>query len=131
MLFLVEIGNDTIDRYPSLEAEIKKILVVSERKFKELQKDFESFLQGVRGRIHQRSSLLEATRGQIFRPRQPSAASDSRIGSKDFTRHCQDYEPTNAIYTNSSEYRRWCRVNEWFNQFSPDAEIFKKSLLIK
>ena len=37
-------------------------------------------------------------------------------------RHFLTYEPSNAIYTNTSDYRRWCRVTEWFNQFGPDAE---------
>ncbi len=46
MEILVSNGNDTIDCYPSLERGIKKILVVSEQKFKELQKDFKSFFKG-------------------------------------------------------------------------------------
>jgi len=57
--------------------------------------------------------------------------SDSKIGAKDFTRHCQDYEPTNAIYTNTSDYRRWCRVTEWFSHFGPDAENYQRTLGIQ
>jgi len=124
-------GNDTIDCSPLLERGIKKILIVSEQKFKELEKEFGLFFQGLRDRLSQRSSLPEATRGPISRSQEPSAAPDLKIDSEDLTQHYRDYEPTNAIYTNSSEYRRWCRVSEWFNQFSPDAEIFKRSLLIK
>ena len=39
-------GNDTIDCYPSLERRIKKILILNEQKFKELEKEFGLFFQG-------------------------------------------------------------------------------------
>ena len=121
-------GNDTIDCYPLLEGGIKKILIVGEEKFKELRKDFQAFLQGLRGGRPQRSSLSRATRGQVLRSQQPLVTSDSKIESKGLLRRYQDYEPTNAIYVNECDYRRWCRVAEWFNQFNPDAEIFQRPL---
>ena len=124
-------GNDTIDCYPSLERGIKKILVLSEQKFKELQKEFESFFQGLRGRVSQRSSLPGANKRQILKPPSPFKALTSKFDSGDLTKRFGDYEPTNAIYTNTSEYRRWCRVAEWFNQFGPDAKIFQRPLLIQ
>jgi hypothetical protein len=42
-----------------------------------------------------------------------------------------DYEPTNAIYVNECDYRRWCRVNEWFAEFGPDAEKSERNDLIQ
>lgn len=41
-------------------------------------------------------------------------------------KHYSDYEPSNAIYVNDCDYRRWCRVKEWFDQYSPDNEILQK-----
>jgi hypothetical protein len=40
------------------------------------------------------------------------------------------YEPTDAIQFNVCDYRRWVRVKEWFNDYNPDAELSKKTLLI-
>lgn len=42
-----------------------------------------------------------------------------------------DYEPTSAIYVNECDYRRWCRVNEWFAEFGPEAEKSEKTVLIQ
>ena len=38
-------GNDTIDRYPPACREVGKILCVSEKVFKRIQRDFEAFLR--------------------------------------------------------------------------------------
>ncbi len=38
----------------------------------------------------------------------------------------RDYEPTNAIYCNNSDWRRWVRVKEWFNEYSSDAKTFER-----
>jgi hypothetical protein len=32
-------------------------------------------------------------------------------------KHTRDYQPSNAIAVNECDYRRWCRVSEWFNTF--------------
>jgi hypothetical protein len=32
-------------------------------------------------------------------------------------RYQRDYEPSNAIQVNECEYRRWCRVSEWFRTY--------------
>ena len=123
-------GNETIDRYPLGKGGIKKILVVSERIFEKLQKDFELFFQGLsRGRTSRRSSLLGAPRGQILRPQQPLQASGPKIDPGGLVRRFRDYEPTAAIYLNECDYRRWCRVSEWFNQYAQGAaeNILKRS----
>ena len=31
--------------------------------------------------------------------------------------HTRDYQPSNAVYVNECDYRRWCRVNEWFKNY--------------
>ena len=125
-----EVGNDTIDCYPSLERGIKKILIVSEQKFKELESDLKAFFQGLRGRPVSRSSRLKANSGQILQPQKPSEALSSKFGSKERFR---DYEPTNAIHFNTCEWRRWVRVQEWFSQYAQGAEekIFLKGVLYK
>lgn len=114
-------GNDTIDCYPPPEGKIEKILIVSEQKFKELQKDFRLFFQGLKGHCHQRSSLLKANRGQIFKPK-PSSQRFSPELSVENTRSFPDYEPTNAIYLNTCDRRRWVRVKEWFSQYAQGAQ---------
>ena len=38
-------GNDTIDRYPPACREIEQILCVSDKSFKKIQKDWQSFLK--------------------------------------------------------------------------------------
>ena len=115
-------GNDTIDGYPLKEREIKKILVVSEQKFKELQKDFQSFFKGVNDRLTSRSSLLEANKRQIFRPKLPHQTFVPEFDQTESTGHFRGYEPTNAIYCNNSDWRRWVRVKEWFSQYAQGAE---------
>ena len=128
-----EVGNDTIDCYPLGRGEIKEILVVSEQKFKKIQKEFRSFLKGVQVRFDARSSLLGANKEEIFRPQRPSKAITPEFSSENRTRRFRSYEPTNAIYCNISDYRRWMRVKEWFDQYGPEAEKqkFLKEILIQ
>jgi len=45
--------------------------------------------------------------------------------------HFLAYEPSNAIAVNECDYRRWCRVNEWFAEFGPEAEKFERTMLIQ
>ena len=111
-------GNDTIDCYPSLERGIKKILVVSEEIFKKLQKDFRLFFKGIRGQSGQRSFKLEAAKGQNVQPKTPEQVFISKFAPREHAAHFQDYEPTNAIYCNTSSWRRWIRVREWFDQYA-------------
>ena len=47
------------------------------------------------------------------------------------TKYQRDYEPSNAIQVNECNFRRWVRVKEWFNEYSPDTEKFNKTILIE
>ena len=139
-------GNDTIDCYPLGKGEVKKILVVSEQKFKELQNEFKLFFKGLKGgseqlgcgseqlgcRNSQRSSPLEAKSEQILKPPEPLKGSASKFNSRDPTRRFRDYEPTPAISCNNSDWRRWIRVQEWFSQYAQGAaeQILQKEIFI-
>ncbi|GEM_PF-2759327 len=109
-------GNDTIDCYPLETGEIKKILVVSEQTFKEIQKEFKLFFKGLKSRASQRSLNLETSKGQDFKP---------KLSTKECNQNkpCRDYEPTNAIYLNSSDWRRWARVKEWFSRYAQGSDF--------
>ncbi len=122
-------GNDTIDCYPSLERGIKKILVVNEQKFQEIQKEFKAFFKGVRGQSGQRSLNLGAARGQNLKPKLLSQGFTPKLIPESPGRH-QNYEPTNAIYCNTSDWRRWIRVREWFSQYA-QAEESQEIILIQ
>jgi hypothetical protein len=39
------------------------------------------------------------------------------------------YEPSNAIAVNECDYRRWCRVTEWFNRFAQLAINYEKNYI--
>ena len=130
---LVFFGNDTIDCYPLGKEGIKKISVVSEEKFKEIEKDFQTFFKGLDGRLRKRSSLLGANKGQILKPQRASEGITPKFNSQDLTRNFLTYEPTNAIYCNTSGRRRWIRVQEWFAQYGQEVEKQKlpKEILIQ
>ena len=102
-------GNDTIDPYPLIPTEAEKILCVTVNIFKVIEKDYRTFCQ-----LGQ-----PAKRSFNIRPNKTNSLKKQPL--KPIKEHFLDYEPSNAIYTNTSEYRRWCRVKEWFNQFGPDA----------
>ena len=125
--------QDTIDSYPLVKEGIKKILVVSEEKFKEIEKNFQAFFKGLDGRLSKRSSLLEANKGQILKPQRASEGITAKFDSEELTKNFLNYEPTNAIYCNTSDRRRWIRVQEWFAQYSQEAEKqkFPKEMLIQ
>jgi hypothetical protein len=97
-------------------------LIVSEQKFKALEKDFQLFFKGLRDRLVKRSSFLGPTRGQLSGPKEFLKAFEAKINSENPARRFRDYEPTAAIYVNECQYRRWCRVNEWFGQYAQGAE---------
>ena len=115
-------GNETIDCYPLEQREIKKILVLSEQKFKELQKEFKLFFKGLNGRISQRSSLLKPKRRQFLEPQEPRKGSAQKFDSEGHPQRFRDYEPTHAISLNTSDWRRWVRVKEWFSQYAQGAQ---------
>ena len=110
MPFICSVGNDTIDPYPLIPKEATKILCVTQQTFLWIEKSYRMFRLGIRPA--KRSSNTERLRRPFSAPGRPSPTKYRFL----------TYEPSNAIYTNSSDYRRWCRVTEWFNQFSPDSE---------
>jgi hypothetical protein len=113
-------GNDTIDPYPLIPGEARKILIVRKDIFKELCVQYKTFLQG-RGRSAPRSSNITAPRTCFSRPKEPWPEKTQILA----------YEPSNAIAVNECEYRRWCRVSEWFAEFGPEAEKFERTILIQ
>ena len=120
-MFSTLFGNDTIDPYPLIPVEAKKILIVRKDIFGELQVQYSAFFQALRGRLHQRSSNIKAPRRHFSRPQAPLPEKT----------HFSTYQPSNAIAVNECDYRRWCRVNEWFAEFGPDAEKFERTILIQ
>ena len=114
-------GNDTIDPYPLIPREAKKILIVQNNIFEELQNRYQAFFQGLRGRLAPRSSNIKAPRRHFSRPQAPLPERT----------HSLAYKPSNAIAVNECDYRRWCRVNEWFAEFGPDAEKLERTILMQ
>lgn len=109
-------GNDTIDPYPLIPREAKKILIVKKDILKELQQLYKAFCRRLRGRPAKRSSNTGSTRRQRLKSKEPSPE-----------RHFSAYEPSNAIAVNECDYRRWCRAKEWFYQFSQQAINFERN----
>jgi hypothetical protein len=105
-------GNDTIDPYPLIPEEAKKILCITDEIFKKIRTAYQAFCQGLRGRSLKRSLNLAPIRTNLLEQK--------LLNNKE--RHYSDYEPSKAIYVNNCDYRRWCRVKEWFNQYGPDAK---------
>ena len=113
-------GNDTIDPYPLIPGEANKILIVNNDIFEELRVQYKAFSHGLRGRPAKRSSNLGETRWHSLRQKMPSVKKT----------HFLPYEPSPAIVVNECDYRRWCRVIEWFKEFGPDAEKFERTAFI-
>ena len=107
-------GNDTIDPYPLIPVEAGKILCITLKTYAEIKQTYKTF----------RNSIKSKVQRIIVEPPRPSEA-PLEVGFQ------RDYEPTKAISCNDSDWRRWVRVKEWFNEYGPDAEICKGSLLIK
>ncbi len=112
-------GNDTIDPYPLIPGEAKKILIVKKDIFQELRERYKAFCRSLIVQPVNRSSNRERNK-RHFSARNPL---------KIRPRHLLAYQPSNAIATNECDYRRWCRVKEWFNQFGPEAEQFERQIL--
>ncbi|MCK5081708.1 MAG: hypothetical protein KAR31_02275, partial [Candidatus Omnitrophica bacterium] len=110
-------GNDTIDPYPLIPREAAKILCVTQQTFLWIEKSYQTFHRGMQSA--KKALNTKRLRQPFSSPGRPSPTKH----------HFLTYEPSNAIYTNSSDYRRWCRVTEWFNQFGPDAEKNERKIL--
>jgi len=114
-------GNDTIDRYPLYCGAVEKILCITERTFKVIKEDFNAFCRHATSRVKTRSSNVGPKNRLICKPI-PRVFNERRF---------RDYEPTQAIYFNGCDWRRWIRVKEWFGQHAQGAEehIFQKTIL--
>jgi hypothetical protein len=110
-------GNDTIDPYPLIPGEVTKILCITSKTYAEISQAYRAF----RSFIKRPAPRKAAEPGYQPKPKSTVLAAN----------HQRDYEPTNAIYCNDSDWRRWVRVKEWFNEYGPDAEIFKRTSLIE
>ena len=108
-------GNDTIDPYPLIPAELSKILCITHEAFTAISLNYQAF----------RESLKKSPVATIIKQQ----AKPTPVLTEQ--KYQRDYEPSNAIYVNECNYRRWCRVSEWFNQFGPDAQKPERTLLIQ
>ena len=117
----MENGNDTIDPYPLIPRGATKILCITQATFTKIQKAYRSFFQGIPVRPTKKSLIIRATGGRVPASEEPEPAKERFL----------TYEPTNAIYLNECDYRRWCRVNEWFAEFGPEAEKSERTILIQ
>ena len=105
-------GNDTIDPYPLIPAEATKILCITDETFKNIKKAYQSFCRSFKSQSPKRLLNSNPIKIKLLKQKQPS------LKKKTFL----NYEPSKAIYVNECDYRRWCRVSEWFNQYGPDSE---------
>jgi hypothetical protein len=116
-------GNDTIDSYP-LEhcGEIQKILCVSEKTFKAILKDSEAFFKGISGHLSPRSFGIEPSRGQNPGLKVAPETISPKLEPTAHAEYVRHYEPSNTIYLQYSDIRRWRRVSEWYKQYAHGVE---------
>ena len=110
--YLFSLGNDTIDPYPLIPAEGVKILCITDTVFQSLKLQYQAFRQHLAGHPKKNSFNTEQIQKNFPRKKRSSQRSE----------HFSAYGPSTAIAVNECDYRRWCRVSEWFNQYGPDAE---------
>lgn len=89
-----------------------KILCITDETFKNIQQAYQTFCRGLRGRPIKRSLNFGTIKKNFLEQKQPNLKK----------KHFSGYEPSQAIYFNDCDYRRWCRVKEWFNQYGPDVK---------
>ena len=106
------VGNDTIDPYPLIPAEAMKILCITDAVFQAIKQQYQTFRQHLIGRPCKKSFDIGQIQKKFLKKNQSGRS----------PQHFSAYEPSDAIYVNECDYRRWCRVSEWFNQYGPDAE---------
>ena len=107
-------GNDTIDPYPLIPAGAEKILCITHETYTAICLAYKAF----------RAFIKRPIAKDIVKP--PKKTASRKIILR--TKRSYDYEPSNAIHTNTCEYRRWCRVTEWFNQFGENQYITVDSI---
>lgn len=95
-------GNDTIDPYPLIPVEAKKILCITQSTYLNIYQAYQAFRESIKT-VVQALPALKTMAPTIHQPI-----------TYEYTR---DYQPSNAIYVNECDYRRWCRVSEWFNTY--------------
>jgi len=111
-------GNDTIDPYPLFPGEARKILIVKKDIFEELQSRYRAFYKGVAKGPGKELHITRPKESVVVLPR----PTRPRV---------LPYEPSPALSTYDCEYRRWCRVNEWFAEFRSDNQKFETAVLIQ
>jgi hypothetical protein len=95
-------GNDTIDPYPLIPREAEKILCITQATFLNIHRAYQVFQEFIKPVTLIKPAL------KIIAP-----TTHQTIAYQ----HTHDYQPSNAIYVNECDYRRWCRVSEWFNTY--------------
>lgn len=118
MQFVRNYGNDTIDCYPLTCGEIQKILCVNAKTFKAIVKDFEAFFKGINGHLSPRSFNIEPYRGQNPGLKVEPRTISPKLAPTAHAEYFRDYEPSNTIYLQYSDIRRWRRVSEWYKQYA-------------
>jgi hypothetical protein len=101
------VGNDTIDPYPLIPEKAEKILRITAAISLKINRSFKDFRAFIQGPVCCEKASLRPQRSKLALLKE---------------RYQRDYEPTNAIYVNECDFRRWCRVGEWFKEFGPDAQ---------
>ncbi len=127
-------GNDTIDPYPLLiPGEAAKILCVTQNVFLQIQVSYRAFCRCLLGRQTKKSFNTEPSRGQNSGLKVAPQTISPKSGPTASAKFFRDFEPSNTIYLQYSDIRRWRRVNEWFNQYAHEAteQIFQKTILIE
>ena len=95
------IGNDTIDPYPLIPAGLNKILCITHETFTAISLAYHAF----------RESIRTAAASKVAAPKQEPKPILQEL------QYQRNYEPSPAIQVNECDYRRWCRVKEWFNTY--------------
>ena len=110
----INFGNDTIDPYPLIPREAKKILIVKQIIFEEISKRFKAFCQYVQDQPEHLKSIVDPFKRKFSGQKKAPTTPAPNLNHKG-----TNYEPTNIIHLTYTEIRRWRRVNEWFNQYAP------------
>jgi len=82
--------------------EAKKILCITQETFLNICQAYQAFREFIKPVVLPKSTIKTI------------APTTSRTITYE---HTHDYEPSHAIQVNECDYRRWCRVREWFNTY--------------